>query len=1443
MPRFPQIAKFKGDNESSFLRWCLQFEAQLKAFSIEDDDNSWRDLLLIYTEDNAFTVASKAIVDDNGINFEGLKTLLQQRFCGPDYKRALELKLRNLKFKKGIKIAPFVNELRNAIQELYGLTSEDAIDSIAINHVLAQLEDSLRKETKILQLAGNTKLENILELLQEKFEGNSFALNESSLPFFQGATMSPRPVQNSPVDADRLSRLETMMASVMNKLDQFQSTQSNTAGRRVICEHCQRTGHDKARCFQLKTCHTCNKTGHIAKYCKEKPTNPPSNNFATTVLKCDDAGKASEITPGRRIMIKIRTGEQELDFLYDPGSQFSIIPLSYFDKLENKPPLVPIKESGVGVAGNKFPIDGVAYLNLQLIAKDRSTYLLEYEPVLITAAVDTCIFGVKTERRFTEIRRSQKDMTLTFIPPGSDGVTVQCYYEKESQNSHAYIKVAKTTVVQDTGLTWVKGKIQNYPAVRGKETAFYFEGSDELKTQDMHIYSYKCDQAQKTVRIPIRNDSYAAIKLRKGDHLGTLRGIELASASCQSSRYGLDLKEISFGDLQSAEKERLENMLVAYDEEMQKRPAAASANMPIQHEINLVDEFPVSLPPRRLAHSQRDVIAQQIETLKDKGFVEKSYSPYGAPIVPVMKKDGSLRLCIDYRQLNAKTIPAVYPIPRADDILDSLHGSKYFTVLDLKDAYHQIALKDEDKHKTAFVLPWEKLQWRRMPFGLIGAPYSLSAGMDYALTGCKTFAQGYYDDIIVYSKDLETHMVHVGRVLSCLAECGLQINYKKCEFVRQQVSFVGHILSGNGVRPAAQKVSDIINFPPPSDINSLRSFLGMASFYRKFVEKFSVIAMPLYSLLKKGATFSWSDQCKQAFDYIKEKLSNSNILVFPDFAKPFALQTDASNDGLGFVLSQEHNSIMKPVLFGGRLLSETERRYAVTDKELLAIFYAVKRCEVYLLGHSFVVYTDHKPLSYLKEFKDIANRRFCWISYLEELGTVIQYIQGKDNVIADFMSRNIAKVEKEIHDGTPVTVGTLKLDYLGYDITDLMNVQLEDLDIQQVVRVLDPLAVERTTGEVPKEYKHHMQKLFVDEDKLLKYRHHSNVCFVVPEHLRAEILALCHNQWTSGHFGVYKTHRRVLELFWWPGLYKHVNKYINNCHICLRVKRQGKKQGCMGVREWPEHPLDLVSIDYLVELPVTARSNKHIMIINDHFSKFIQAYAVKDRTALTASKCVLDYCLKFGIPLRLFSDRDPAFEATLFQELMKALGVKKLRTTGYNPRSNGLTEQSNSMVKDYLLAYLEESDSDRPEWDCWLRELAYAYNSSVHSSTGFSPVELMFGRKFRVPADILYGNLNQNREMPYSVEHFSQKLALMYDIARHNMVSRQKVYSTYYDEKVRDDKLKTGDLVYIYLPAKKREKLTIKWVGPYKIVGESHPVYHVEVLSEKKSYVKVQGIS
>ena len=390
----------------------------------------------------------------------------------------------------------------------------------------------------------------------------------------------------------------------------------------------------------------------------------------------------------------------------------------------------------------------------------------------------------------------------------------------------------------------------------------------------------------------------------------------------------------------------------------------------------------------------------------------------------------------------------------------------------------------------------------------------------------------------------------------------------------------------------------------------------------------------------------------------------------------------------------------------------------------------------------------------------------------------------------------------------------------------MLLAQRQDEDMKSVFEYLETGTISR--NDVSMVYRKYLDKLTIQQD-LLKYNHHSNWITVVPAKIQRDVLKLTHSDIYAGHFGVFKTHRRILASFWWPKLYENVVQFVKDCRQCLTTKSRGKLHGTMGKREWPTKPLDCISIDFLVDLPTTKQGHNHIMVVNDMFSKYVKLYPIKDRKAPTAAKCIFDYSLNFGIPLKILSDRDPAYESELFQSLMKLFGVKKSRTSGYRPQANAVTEQMNRNIKKFLTIYIAES---KIEWDQFLRELAYAYNTSVHSSTMYTPCQLFFGRTFRVPYELLYGSFDVEKR-GYSFDQFVDELNLMFKIARENMKWRQDKFATYYDKKRHDTVLSEGDLVLIYQPRLKRSKLAAKWTGPGKVTKTLHPVYEIEVQTAK----------
>ena len=559
---------------------------------VKNEGQKWRNILLCCTESGAFETISNAIVENGNITYEDLRELLSAKYCGAEYKRTLEAKLRSLSFVPGQNIPAFSHELKSIVKELYGVTDNSVIESIAQNHILGKLDITLQEPAKLLQLTGTCTVEGLLELVNSKAGNNAF-----QHPMLPSAMAASAIASRTNGPEDRIGKLETMVEKLYEKVASLSNEQNGTKSKpgEIICYNCGNPGHTKFQCYKLKTCLKCNKKGHIAKHCRTKADT--NNSVATSTGRVNqhvsgDKGTDLDIVP--RIMLQTNIGGQTVNMLYDPGSMYSMPTRDEFNKLPHKPPLVPVNRCGIGVPGEKFQFDGVAHLNIEFKREDGTTYTLQYQPLLVSSKITTNILGMQTELQFKGAVRDQENRLLTFIPKDSDNITVK-YWKEALDTQTAFVQVAKTTIIPTNGTKFVHSKLTNEP------------------------------------------------------------------------KYNL-----------------------------------------IEHEIKLKDHDPVSIPARRLPYSQRKEIEQQVQELQKRNIIEPSRSTYASPVVPVKKKDGSLRMCVDYRALNAKTIPGTFPIPRIDESLDKLHGVKYFTVLDLKSGYHHIPIAEEDQMKTAFVLPGAK---------------------------------------------------------------------------------------------------------------------------------------------------------------------------------------------------------------------------------------------------------------------------------------------------------------------------------------------------------------------------------------------------------------------------------------------------------------------------------------------------------------------------------------------------------------------------------------------------------------------------------------------------------------------------------------------------------------------------------------------------------------
>ncbi|CAB3257647.1 unnamed protein product [Arctia plantaginis] len=430
-----------------------------------------------------------------------------------------------------------------------------------------------------------------------------------------------------------------------------------------------------------------------------------------------------------------------------------------------------------------------------------------------------------------------------------------------------------------------------------------------------------------------------------------------------------------------------------------------------EHRIRTSTDVPIQTKSYRFPECHKKEVENQINKMLEQNIVTPSDSPWSSPIWVVPKKlDASgqrkWRVVIDYRKLNDVTIGETYPIPQITEILDQLGKSQYFTTLDLASGFHQIPISPEDAAKTAFSIPQGHFQFTRMPFGLKNAPSTFQKLMNTCLSGLQgSRCFVYLDDIVVYAPDLPSSIQNLTCIFERLRRYNLKLQPEKCEFLRKEVAYLGHIINNEGVKPNPEKIKAIIEFPIPKCAKDIKSFLGLVSYYRRFIPDFSKLAKPLTSLLKKDTPFNWENKQQLAFENLQHKLTTSPVLAYPDFTQPFILTCDASNYAVSAILSQGQIGKDRPIAYASRTLNKAECNYSITEKECLAIVFGTKAFRPYLYGHRFTIVTDHKPLQWLFNCKDPGSRLIRWRLKLEEFDYNIVHKRGKINSNADALSR------------------------------------------------------------------------------------------------------------------------------------------------------------------------------------------------------------------------------------------------------------------------------------------------------------------------------------------------------------------------------------------------------------------------------------------------------
>lgn len=869
-------------------------------------------------------------------------------------------------------------------------------------------------------------------------------------------------------------------------------------------------------------------------------------------------------------------------------------------------------------------------------------------------------------------------------------------------------------------------------------------------------------------------------------------------------------------------------------------PETLPCGLPPQRKIDhKIDIKPGSDTPHqrlyRMSDEELKTLREKLKELLELGYIRPSISPYGAPVLFAKKKDGSLRMCVDYRGLNSITIRNRYALPRIDEMLDRLYKAKYFTSLDLRSGYNQVRVHPKDIEKTAFRTRYGHYEFLVLSFGLTNAPATFMRLMnDLFHDYLDIFVIVYIDDILIFSDTLEDHRKHLRLVLQRLRDEKLFAQASKCNVGKLSTKFVGYEVSQGRISCDQSKITAIKDWPIPRSIRDVQSFLGLANFYRKFIPRFSQIAKPLTEIQQKDKQFEWTTRQQEAFDKLKSALVRQPVLRLPDSSLPFVVATDASDFAIGAVLSQEFGEGLQPVAFFSRMLKSAEVNYPVHEKEMLAVVLALKEWRCFLQTAPFKVFTDNKSLEFWKSQRDLSRRQTRWSEFLQTFDCDIEHVPGKFNAVADALSRR-ADYQAAVPKKSKPMINVVELKIINSFADEIKSSYVDDEEFgviySKLIKMNDP------------------SKLYFgftlrDGFVYRQFRNREAICVPKVPALRSKLLEQGHE--LAGHFGVKRTYDQLKDLFW-ARMFRQVEQFVNKCHNCSENKHE--THGLKGEHRplpTPSRCFEEIEMDFIVGLPKTCSNKDQILVITDRLSKYIILEAVS--STMTAEDIATiffsSFYRRFGLPATIISDRDSKFASEFWRELQEKIGVLSCMSTSFHKQTVGQVERANQTVSTMLRQLCNESSSD---WETKLLTCEFNYNNSMHATTQQRPFEVVLGFP---PKTSLSFPTQQSQPLDIQGNRKIAARAAEEAIAVSEMKEKARV-----DAKKRIVEFKVGEEVMlstknIKLPGKYR-RFKPRFVGPFTVTEKLnndnykldlpfeyrrlHNIFHVSLLKLSRS--------
>ncbi|CAB3986622.1 Transposon Ty3-G Gag-Pol poly [Paramuricea clavata] len=1222
--------------------------------------------------------------------------------------------------------------------------------------------------------------------------------------------------------------MKTLAREATEKLSRTTIGSVSSLNAVKTCYSCNGFGHVSRQCPtmnnfrqnntarpQTKLCYSCQKPGHLAKYCplaNQQPVNTKLQGYdknwqmdrhVTICYRCGNSGHIAKFlmptSKKKTLMVETTINGKNKLCIVDTGASISLVSKDRWQPLKlDDTPLFP--SDIVAEAANNSPIGilGKTTLNVQFDENNKSSH----DFYVANEMVSEIILGLDCLVT-NKVNVDMAEMVLKF----PDGTTKPlCLFDST---------IADTLgVVLDEDLV-VPAKHEVFKTARVRNPTLnesILEPNMNLSGKGVLVARVIVQPKEQRVPIQIINPGTSPIKLCKGMTVGQLQqvGDELRDPTFINSKCGTpsaeDKIKFELEHLSGEEREKMENLLNKYQDVFAKNSSELGVTTLAEHKIETGDAVPVKQLPRRLPNSLRTVVEDQVEEMLENNIIKPSNSPWSSPIVLVRKKDGTWRFCIDFRKLNDVTVA---------DLMDNLAGHQYFSTLDLASGYWQVPVDESSLEKTAFVIPGGgHFEFLRMPFGLTNAVPTFQRLMLAVLNGLLPLKSlVYLDDLLVVGRTFDQHLENLDDVLQAIDRAGLRLKLSKCSFAKPSVDFLGFTVSAAGLAPNVTKVGAIRAFPTPQNLTELRRFLGMASYYRRFISGFSDIAGPLHRLTQKGVRFDWDKNCQRAFEQLKEQLISAPVLAFPDLNGDYILYTDASDVGIGAVLTQkDENEEEKVVSFASKAFSGAEKNWTTTEKEAFAVVWALQYFHPYVYGRKVTIYTDHKALKWLRDIKHPNGKLARWILKLEEYDYTIEHLPNTKMQHADALSR--------------APVNTILVSMSTWQEFEVMQTFDEDIQLVDVSVTLDTLYKNFDSLVVKN---HVLCRKWTD--KTAKEREQ----IVVPTYLTPNILEEAHCQ--VGHLGVAKTFEMIQRKFYWPGFFKAVEEFCRNCEVCSKNKAVPRPRSPMKPIEVIPIPFYMIGVDIIGPLKTTSRGNKYILSVVDYYTKYAEAVALPNQEAVTVARALEDIFARHGMPSVLLTDQGSNFESKVIASLCEMFGIEKRRTTAYHPQTDGLCERFNGILKSLLRMRVNKEKND---WDEQLPHALLAYRVSTQSSTGVTPFEMLYGREVRLP----FGT--DQEKLVSSPTHgpakYVEELKKRQDILRKLVTKRiekaQEKQKRSYDLRYRAQQNKRfymGDTVL--LKNFRARGLDEKYTGPYIIVNIRENDCEIESLESRKRKV------